>query len=147
MPTFSLNLQFHNTFPPPHDKSGSHKTRLNGTLRSSQVAHLPCYINILEGHATFVCMLCIPGINLAYTWILVELLYIGKRFLPIICCREELIKSDTEAREWGAWWACSCVTSQTNLSYWQVLQSKNTTLGHYQTSTTRGSLQYRLTLS
>lgn len=57
-----------------------------------------------------------------------------------------LMKSDTQARERRAWWSCSCVTSQTNMSYWQVLGSKNTALGHHQTGTTRGSSQYMLTL-
>lgn len=36
---------------------------------------------------------------------------------------EGLMKSDT-----GAWCSCSCVVSQNNLNYWQVLGSKNTTL-------------------
>lgn len=48
-----------------------------------------------------------------------------------------LMKSDTQARERGAWWACSCATSQINLRYWQVLRSKNSSVVHHRTQNTR----------
>lgn len=111
------------------------------------VAHLPRYSNFTkEKENTTVT----PALIISVVYSLTECLdpcwaiyWSEAPSYPIICyvCKR-LIKSDRQAREMWAWRACSCVTSQTNLSYWQVLRSKNTTLGHYQTST-----QCRLTLS
>ncbi len=65
------------------------------------MAHLPCYINTLR------IVLCIFGLSedSAYTWILVVEPYIGQRLLHSLLSEAKgLIRSNTPARERGAWW-------------------------------------------